>query len=48
MRNKGNVKKDFIFNTIGTGINAFNSFFDSSTSSSTFEPFMHIHFQKKQ
>ena len=27
MRNKGNVKKDFIFNTIGTGINAFNSLF---------------------
>lgn len=27
MRNKSNVKKDFIFNTIGTGINAFNSLF---------------------
>ena len=27
MRNKGNVKKYFIFNTIGTGINAFNSLF---------------------
>lgn len=27
MRNKSNVKKDFIFNTMGTGINAFNSLF---------------------
>lgn len=27
MKNKSNVKKDFIFNTIGTGINAFNSLF---------------------